>query len=218
MAKNRPSHQQRQAMIAQLSTRDRERLLWWGVGHAGERPKQALAWVVSLRDVIESLLSVPTPAMASLFWLRLKNTLDEFRNAYAPQPLSPPDDPNDPHEVNAYLLDELYAELAADVYGACNNLWNVFTPDELLYIEWRRDSEAHVWADSYDLAPTKRGTLRDLREYSLLGVTKTHSDLDAAKARVAGGRSSIDVAVGLAGRAKVHVDAIIAALEEMNAV
>jgi hypothetical protein len=218
MAKTRPSHAARQALIAQLSPSDRNRLLWWGISHAGERPKQALSWVASLRDIIESLQSTPTSAIASLFWLRLKNTLDEFRNAYAPQPLTPPDDPNDPHEANAYALDELYADLAADVYSECNNLLKVFTPDELLYIEWRRDCEAHVWADSYDLAPTNRGTLKDSREYSLLGTNVTHANLDAAKSRVTRGRSSVDVAVDLAGRAKPHVEAIIAAVEEMNAV
>ncbi len=192
--------------------------MWWEIGHGGQRPKQAHDWIVSLRDVITSLQAMPSAAMASLFWLRLKNTLDELRNAYAPQPLMPPSDPDDPHEANAYALDELYAELAADVYAACTALLGAFTRDELLYIEWRRDSEAHVWADSYNLTPTRGGTLKEAREYALIGAAVTHADLEAACMRVVGTRTAIDVAVDLASRAEPHVATIIAAIEEMNAV
>jgi len=101
MSRTKPTHADRQALVAQLSPRDREHLMWWGIARGGARAKQALNWVTSLRDVILSLQSGPTDAMASLFWLRLKNTVDEFRSAYAPQLIVPPTDPNDPHEANA---------------------------------------------------------------------------------------------------------------------
>jgi len=46
----------------------------------------------------------------------------------------------------------------------------------------------------------------------------SHSDLEAASSRVARRRSHVDVAVEFAGRSRSLVDAIIAAVEEMNAV
>lgn len=214
------SHAKQQALIAGLSEVDRNRLLWWHVAHGGDRPREAMQWITSLRDVIDSLMTTPQPALASLFWLRLEGTLDEFRDGYAPKELRPPTDPKDAREADGFALEQMYAELATSVYSACQHLLDEFTRDELLYIEWRRDTEAHPWVDSYDLRPKRSGTtveLRDARCYALVDGPVPHDELRTAKSVVAGSRSVIDVAVAFAMRAKRHVDAIIAALDEMNA-
>jgi len=117
------------------------------------------------------LRSAPTPEAAALFWLRLYGVVDEVRRMHEPSPLHIEqaaeacefDIEPDPHEEQARLQDEYFSDLAVDVFEACVNLRRVFSDEELLAIQWKRDDEAHVQLHAYDLKTDRHGAL-DLKQ------------------------------------------------------
>lgn len=176
-------------LVSRLSEADRNRLIFWRIGRAGRPAATELAWVQSLLDAIAALAETHSPPAATVFWLRLYGTVTEIREGYDTTEFdkrAETEDANaasDPFEDEMNARDSYYRDFAAAVHEQCTVLINEFTEDEVLYLQWRRDSEAHVTLDTYDLAAKKgpQGTavLYDERTHRLLGRRIKHDDFEA---------------------------------------
>lgn len=198
-----------------LSAEDKETLIWWNVWRAD--PKRPLEWARSLKRSIDALTTTPTPEVAAIFWIRLHGIICEMLEAHEPSPPEPSSsEPSstelDALEQQAAAVDELYADIAAGVFLACVALRRIFTLDELLVIQWKRDHEAHPELSAYDLAE-RDGVLVHSRKHKLVGNVM-HRDVHEAVQAARKGRDDTELAVEFALRAASHVDAIISALEE----
>ena len=106
------------------------------------------------------------------------------------------------------------AKLAAEVRKQCDRLVAVFSEDELLFIQWKRDAEAHVWLDGYEIGVKKNKKTLELvrgRHHPILDKKVPHERVHAICALL-NDRDELSLALEYAGRARLIVDDIIAAL------
>ena len=175
-------------------------------------PGRPLYWARSLQACVDELTASRSESAAALFWIRLFGVVCELQRFFAPQPATPPPPgPLDPIEEQAYAMDEYFEELARGTYEACLALFQAFSADEVLMIQWKRDHEAHPFLDRYELREHKNA-LKHTDKHKLVGAV-AHSDVHVAVARVRGGRDDLSVARDLAQRIVPHVRSVVAALE-----
>jgi hypothetical protein len=174
------------------------------------RPRQ---WIASLSHTAQELTKGSLdPSHATVFWVRLFGALDELTRYYA----NGLDLAGPPPTVGL-------AALTYPVHQALGQLRALFTEDELIYIEYRRDTEAHVWQKGYELrGHVDQKALIEDREFKLLG-SRIRCDEFSRRARalirsyVAQGfpMNEIYIAAEFARRSSAQIHAIATALEPL---
>lgn len=199
--------------------------MWWRMG--GTDTTRSLRWTQSLKRSIDVLVTVPTTDVATVFWIRLYGVLVEVRKGHEPAEVELSDSSPGKEEQTSSALseedqyyedwaaeeDEYFGGLAADVLAACQALRSEFTEEELLFIQWKRDDEAHVLLDGYELQE-QHGKLVLHRRKSILGRSVLQQRVRDVVQTARMERDDLASAVAFAQRAASHVDAVIAALQE----
>lgn len=155
--------------MGELSADEKERLKSAIYERSEIRAKQALQWVQELNRTAGELTSRGTAAgvdTTTVFWIRLHGVLVEVGGSY---------------EYTCKLADDCgasSAKLAIDsrvVRDAIRSMRDSMNEDELLWVHYRRDTECHVWQESYELGRKKNG-LKETRKFELLGGKELHVD------------------------------------------
>lgn len=195
-----------------LSPEDTARLTLAVAERFKDRAMRPLLWVRDLHRAAEILASGGENCdTATTFWLRLFASLDELIPHYGWvlelfQGVIP-------HEQ---LTGD--ARLSADCHAALVALLDLFDENERLYIHYRRDTEGHVWQDSYELSRHRiKAKLIEERAYSLLGGRKlAHDDVEKRlRSVIRRHRNELAIAVALAQRAMPQIEEVVNTIERM---
>lgn len=172
----RPSHRaarEVESVMGELSVDDRERLKNAIVERSEIRAQQALQWVRELYRVAGELSARGTAAgvdTQSIFWIRLHGVLVEVGENYE-------DSCKLMAEYGVTTLSIGRHTLA--VRDAIRAIRDSMDEDERLWVHYRRDTECHVWQESYELSLRKKsGTLKEVRAFALLGKELHVDDID----------------------------------------
>jgi len=194
-----------------LSPEDTTRLTLALADRFKDKSVRPLLWVRDLHRAAEILASGGESCdTATTFWLRLFASLDEliphygwvlelFHGVFPPEQLTGE------------------AWLSADCHAALVALLDLFDENERLYIHYRRDTEGHVWQESYELSrnQTKAKLIKE-RYYSLLGRKLAHDDVDKRlRPVVRRHRNELAIAVALAQRAMPQIEEVVTTIERM---
>jgi hypothetical protein len=145
-----------------LTPEQNKRLIRSIVDHGNIASGQMLQWVRITAYYTEKVAKVgreATGAEFTVFWLRLYGLFQEVRANFA-ESLNTFEDASAGKQVSPELLghmDRLRISLAA-----LAKAMELLSEDDLLYLKYRRDCEAHVWQDAYRLRVTRGG--KNLRE------------------------------------------------------
>jgi hypothetical protein len=136
------------------------------IAERGEtRAQLALQSVQNLHRTASQLASLPVAMAAAavdtqtVFWIRLHGVLTEVGDSYE-------------YVCNLGSRDR---DVLA-VRDAIRALRAALDEDECLWVHYRRDTECHVWQDTYELGVGRRGGLREERRFALLGGKTLHVD------------------------------------------
>ena len=175
-------------------------------------------WVENFAQVVDVLVAqgeaAPWP-YATVFWLRLYGILVELRgwlrsiedlvrSASEGQTAAP---------AAGSALD-----LAFRVARAADDLRAVLTDDELIYADYRRQTEAHPVQSAYRLQPRKqKPCLKETSRIPTLGREETVENLDAAIDRVLRRHSSeAAIACAFAARMQRATHALVSAYRQFR--
>lgn len=174
------------------------------------RAEQVRIWVTRLRLAAGKLVTAPEPDpdVASVFWIRLYGVLDEMLGSYKL------------FDGIATAQAQGLARRACEVRDAILALKAEFTEDELIYIQYRRDVEGHVWQDAYELTGhVNQPKLNEDRKHPLLGNRRiTHVDFDKrVRALLRTYRiNELAIAVAFAHRTLTKIEAVAVALVNLD--
>jgi hypothetical protein len=188
-------------MRHQYSTSDRERLVTAIADRGDTRAQRALGCVQILNRTASQLASLPAAAAAvdtqSVFWIRLHGVLTEVGDSYE-------------HMCNLGSRDR---DVLA-VRDAIRDLRGSLDEDELLWVHYRRDTECHVWQESYELQGAK-GRLKDERKFALLGGKTLQVDEIDRRLRAMVRKYNVDepaIAVAFATKLQPRIAAVLSAM------
>lgn len=114
-----------------------------------------MQWVRSTAFYIERLANLGKEASSaeiSVFWLRLYGLFNEVRDDFADKLKN---------LEGFFAGTEIPPQVQSDLnalkppLAAIDKVMGRLSADELLYLKYRRDTEAHVWQDAYRLGLTK---------------------------------------------------------------
>lgn len=167
-----------------------------------------LSWATdllsTLRRIITGASTDPTALRVVLF-LRLHGLLVEFPGHWqvASTALAG-DTPNDSSDGAAFLA----------VLEAIEMMRTALTEDELLYIEYRRHVDAHIWQGAYDLQWNKaRNAVQDQFQSKATGKGYLREDVDRRLGGVIRGfGSEAAVAASIAKRLEPTADSLVKAM------
>jgi hypothetical protein len=149
-----------------LTLEQNERLFKSQWQHAfGAYGSQMLEWVVSTAHYTETLASLGANASLSdfsIFWLRLYGLFNEVREDFA-RKLKTFEEMFAGKPVPRQLLDDI--EILKAPLAALDKALALFSEDDLLYLKYRRDTEAHVWQDAYRLSVKGKKLRETLRVF-----------------------------------------------------
>ena len=194
-----------------LSPQDTAKLTLAVADRFKDKSMRPLLWVRDLHRAAEILASGGENCdTATTFWLRLFASLDEliphygwvlelFEGVVLPEQLTGD------------------ARLCADCHAALVALLDLFDENERVYIHYRRDTEGHVWQDSYELSRHQtKAKLIDERNYSLLGRKLAHDDVEKRlRSVIRRHRNALAIAVAFAQRAMPQIEDVVATIERM---
>jgi hypothetical protein len=194
-----------------LTSQDAARLTLAVADRFKDKSMRPLLWVRDLHRAAEILGSGGENCdTATTFWLRLFASLDELIPHYGWvlelfQGVVPPEQ----------LTGD--ARLSADCHAALVALLNLFDENERLYIHYRRDTEGHVWQDSYELSRHQtKAKLIEERNYGLLGRKLAHDDVEKRLRSVyRRHRNELAIAVAFAQRAMPQIEEVVTTIERM---
>jgi hypothetical protein len=134
------------------------------------RAHHAKKWTSGLAHIAESIAAKGDPdgAYISLFWLRLQQILAEL--------LPYCEESKAVHE--RFGLDDR-AKLFAAVVERCLALKATFNEDELMWLQYRRDTEGHIWQESYEIGVrglANGAKIKESRNYEVIGKTVNVED------------------------------------------
>ena len=135
------------------------------------RAKQALQWVAQLDRVTRDLRASGTethPDTVAAFWVKLYALLDEIGGEYESVCA---------HYDRIGASTDRDAIVARIVRDSIRDVKAAMDEDELMWLNYRRDVESHVWQDGYELSRKKNG-LKETREFDLIGKRMTHEEFD----------------------------------------
>lgn len=144
-------------MSQPLSTNDRQRLVTAITERAETRARLALQWVQILNRAVTRLTAaggMEAVDTQTVFWIRLHGVLTEVGDWFE-------------HTFSLGIRDR---DIIA-VRDAIRDLRAALDEDELLWVHYRRDTECHVWQESYELQRGGKGNLKEERKFALLGKT-----------------------------------------------
>ncbi len=162
--------------MGQLSADEKERLKKAIYERSEVRARQALQWVQELVRAASELSARGTAAgvdTTTVFWIRLYGVLDEVGGSYERVCKLA----NDCGVGNSKLAIE-----SRGVRDAIRAMRDSMSEDERLWVHYRRDTECHVWQESYELGRRKNG-LKETRKFDLLDGKELHVDDIDARAR-----------------------------------
>lgn len=151
-------------MSHQLSVNDTQRLTSAIVERGDIRAQLALQWVQTLERAARQLASaggVMAVDTQTVFWIRLHGVLTEVGGWF--------DDVYDLGSRDRHVL---------ATRGALHDLRAALDEDERLWLHYRRDTECHVWQESYELQLGGKGKLKEQRMFPLLGRTLHVDEID----------------------------------------
>jgi hypothetical protein len=195
-----------------LSPQDTAKLTLAVAERFKDKAVRPLLWVRDLRRAAEILASGGENCdTAATFWLRLFGSMDELIPYYGWvlelfQGIVPPEQ----------LIGD--ARLSADCHAALVALLDLFDEKERLYIHYRRDTEGHVWQESYELSRHRnKPKLVEDRAYSLLGGRMLPNDDVEKRLRsvILRHRNERAIAVAFAQRAMPQIEEVVATIERM---
>jgi hypothetical protein len=150
--------------VATLTQDEKERLTKAIFDHGDIRARLSLQWVQQLAYLSDKLAheqSLPLPETQTAFWIRLHGVLVDLYKYYDDCHTLLAGDPSLPPSQIAHEVAQIRAELKA--------ARDAFDDDEKIWIHYRRDTECHIWQDSYELTIHK-GKLKEHRTIALLGT------------------------------------------------
>ena len=204
-----------------LKRADAERLLDRDLS-AKRDPLLEGQWVRNLRAVCDALRegrAEPEGLFISVFWIRLYGVLVDLRGRYRKSA--------EAHEelvtgggTNAFSV------ASADVFYACDAVYQSLSDEELIYAVFIRHTEAHVYQTSFDYSvergnPAQRQPAA-LRTKQMVPTVRRHIDVDEVHRIVDAvlqrpGYNEARVAVNMAHKVGPHVEALERAIVAMEA-
>lgn len=144
-----------------LTPEQNKRLLRSIQENADLAPRQLLQWVENTAYYVQRLATVgrnASDAEICAFWLRLYGLFNEVREDFATKVKT-----NETVFAGAPLPPNLQGEHARlkRPLSALTKAQALLSEDELLYLKYRRDTEAHVWQDAYRLGLRGKKGLRE---------------------------------------------------------
>lgn len=142
-----------------------------------------LQWVENFSQVVAVLVqegvTAPWPYQA-MFWIRLHGILvDLWKELHESFRVFDVDPKSGQQHSGSYL------DLAFQVFSAIEQLKSALTPDELVYADYRRHTEAHPTQKSYDVRwSSKKSGIVDTREVPTLGREFSVAELSEMTRRV----------------------------------
>ena len=106
---------------------------------ASTRPQQALSWVGHLNLVVGEIRDGKTKMTAGWFWVRLYGLLAELTPNYRRQRSL----------LETIAPDHECLPLLQDVCNALDAVHDKFTKKELIFVEYMRHCQSHVFQNSY---------------------------------------------------------------------
>lgn len=199
------------AMHSKLGRDDQARMLADVQRHGEHRAALSNRWIVSLEASVQRLTAHQeiSDADVVMFWLKLHGALVDLPDAFsgvawafseAPQLLVTL------QQTDPYRASIITAALA--VRESARRLPTALDRDELIYVEWSRNREAHLYQNAYELRLSGKGTkLKDAFDVKVLGAPVSVADQWAAIGRVYArcGRSDLGVAVACARKVRANV-------------
>jgi hypothetical protein len=133
-----------------------------------------LQWITQLLRAAHQLASATVPEAADLwsvdymFWIRLYGVLDDIK-PFVTRLRTP-----------MFAGDAAPRQRFEGTLQAINTVAALFTDDELLYIQYRRDEACHPVAEAYELSQRMDGRLVEEKTKTLLARPVRHDDYDRA--------------------------------------
>lgn len=154
-----------------MSPEDRRRLEQAREERSAIDREQLRQWVWNLLWASEQLqLPQPRNEIATVMWLRLYATLTELPT-YMREEIAWQEGLGDTDDTSFALA------ARRRIVAACETFLSAFSENERLYIHYRRDTEGHIWQDSYVLHPAQNQVeLVEDRRYALLGGARLRHD------------------------------------------
>jgi hypothetical protein len=127
------------------------------------RAHQAKKWTGTLAYIAQRIAELgdkSDEAHHALFWIRLQQVLAEL--------LPYCEESRSVHEQ--FGLHER-AKLFAVVVDRCRDLAGLFSEDELMWMQYRRDTEGHIWQESYEIGVkelAKGSKIKESRRYEVI--------------------------------------------------
>lgn len=147
-------------------------------------------------------------AFDGMFWIRAYGVLVEVRDHFAELDATVAGHQN---EAPGGAV-PIYRRWFAAILGAIAGARTALTDDELLYFEYRRHVECHIFQTQYNLRVARDGMVVERRRSNILSRDMTIEDTDAAIQRVLQRyRGETTIAVDIAKRTARHL-ALVAAL------
>ena len=172
-----------------LPLKQRKRLLDDVLKKSGDvSTVQVLRWLNRARCAAEAVVETPMDGYkAAVFWISIFGVLHDLRLSWDSQlaMLRGIHAEGDATAGQRERLKILYGRPLRHLLEAVKLLKSCFTEDELIYLEYRRNCEAHPFQHAYRLRPTKDKTaISDKRRVHLLGREMVVEHIDAATERV----------------------------------
>ncbi|NOK36528.1 hypothetical protein HMI49_25295 [Corallococcus exercitus] len=143
---------QRGVGYPKLTAEENKRLLQSYGHNADPRGKQLAQWVLSTAHYCECLTvrgMEATHAECVVFWFRLYGLFDEVRDDLIKKANFGDTVIASGQAPQSFQLD--IETKVKPALAAINKAFALFSEDDLLYLQFRRDVEAHVWQDAYRL-------------------------------------------------------------------
>ena len=105
-------------------------------------PKQMLQWARGTQAIAERMAEGPDDAVAALFWIRLYGLLKDLAAVVKR------------HQALADVFPGDDARLLGQIVSALDLVRSALSEDELVYLQYRRQTECHFFQSDYRVART----------------------------------------------------------------
>jgi len=137
-------------------------------------------WVHNLFAICDALRegrAEPMGLFVSVFWVRLYGALVDLRNRYRRSA-----------EAHKYALERggsnAFNAASAEVFEACDAIYQALSDDELIYATFIRHTAAHVYQDSFEYEVERGNPAQNqpaaIRTKQLVAPLRRHVDVDEA--------------------------------------
>jgi hypothetical protein len=154
-------------------------------GKSDTEAHQKCVWVERLSDVVDRLVAEGAPfdwAVDSVFWTKLHGVLTELRADYTKylEPLR-----STGVDLMTYVPNRgSLLEYGLTAYRCLEGVRKQLTEEELIYADYRRQTEGHTIQSCYSVRWSRKAGIIDKRRIQALGREYTIAELDAALDRV----------------------------------